>query len=308
MNCLNGEKYLNQAIQSVLDQSFRDWELLFIDNCSSDRSKEIVHNIGDHRIRYFTTQKKLTLGAARKFGVDRAEADWIGFLDTDDLWEPEKLDKQLYYLKTGKYAMCYGGVREITEQGQLIRDYFPEKETANISSQLRQYDINLVTPLISRNFINSHSLNFNEKIYASEEYNLFLRILTKGKAIVLPDILGSWRIYPGTLTDRSMKYWASDRLLTLKQLEEENPGINSRFHDEFQSAKARSFYYQARYHETNNDTKSARKSLLDAARIRKTYVVLYCIFFIKPLWKFLHKNKLKRNLTNLKMFKNLLYK
>ena len=115
MNCLNGEKYLKQAIKSVLDQTFQDWELLFVDNCSSDRSREIILDVDDQRIKYFNTQQKIKLGAARKFGVNQAKANWIGFLDTDDLWEPDKLHRQLHHLKDGKYAMCYGGVREITE-------------------------------------------------------------------------------------------------------------------------------------------------------------------------------------------------
>ena len=78
-----------------------------------------------------------------------------------------KIAKAITPPKDGKYAMCYGGVREITENGEIIRDYYPEKEKANISSQLRQYDINLVTPLVSREFLILNNLNFNENIYAS---------------------------------------------------------------------------------------------------------------------------------------------
>ena len=308
MNCLNGEKYLKQAIKSVLDQTFQDWELLFVDNCSSDRSREIILDVDDQRIKYFNTQQKIKLGAARKFGVNQAKANWIGFLDTDDLWEPDKLHRQLHHLKDGKYAMCYGGVREITEHGEIIRDYYPEKEKANISSQLRQYDINLVTPLVSRKFLSLNNLNFNENIYASEEYNLFLRILAKGKAVVLPEILGRWRIYSGTLTERSIQHWATDRLLTLKQLEEENTGISTRLHDAFQSAKARSFYYQARYNESINEVVLAKNSLLEASRIKKTYIFLYLLFLVRPLWKYLHQHNLKRILVNFKIIKKILHK
>ena len=190
MNCYNGEKYLAEALKSVLNQTLKDWELIFIDNCSSDQSKNILEKFSDTRIRYFNTKSPIKLGAARKFGIDQAKSDWIGFLDTDDLWESTKLEKQLEVLKSDKFAICYGGVREITSVGGVIRNYFPKNDEANLSSQLKQFDINMVTPLISRSFLQHHGLNFNEDIFASEEYNLFLRILAKGKAIVIPEILG----------------------------------------------------------------------------------------------------------------------
>ena len=79
MNCLNGEKYLKQSLKSVLDQTFQDWELLFVDNCSSDSSKEIILEIDDQRIRYFNTQKKLNLGQQENLELTRLKQTGLAF-------------------------------------------------------------------------------------------------------------------------------------------------------------------------------------------------------------------------------------
>src|ERR1035441_6876343 len=86
MNGFNGERYLRAAIDSVVAQTFQDWELIFWDNASTDGSAEIVRSYGDARLRYFRGERTVPLGAARKLALEKVRGEWIGFLDTDDLW------------------------------------------------------------------------------------------------------------------------------------------------------------------------------------------------------------------------------
>src|ERR1041385_8210295 len=95
MNCFNSATYLREALDTVRAQSFRNWELIFWDNQSTDQSREIFHSYSDPRFRYFHAPTHTSLGAARNHAVKQATAAWLAFLDCDDEWEPHKLSLQL---------------------------------------------------------------------------------------------------------------------------------------------------------------------------------------------------------------------
>lgn len=111
MNCYNGEQYLEEAIRSVLNQTYKNWELIFWDNQSTDRSAEIATGFHDPRIRYLLAPEHTPLGLARRLALAQATGEWIGFLDVDDLWMPRKIQLQLEAARshTGKTAgLVYG--------------------------------------------------------------------------------------------------------------------------------------------------------------------------------------------------------
>ena len=95
MNCHNGEKYLNEAICSVLSQTYENWELIFWDNQSTDKSSVIVQKYKDTRIQYFYAETYTRLGEARNHAIKKSQGEFIAFLDCDDLWMSTKLEKQI---------------------------------------------------------------------------------------------------------------------------------------------------------------------------------------------------------------------
>ena len=99
MNCYNGEKFLIEAINSVLNQTYKNFELVFFNNQSSDKSEIIVKSLNDKRIKYYTSKKFLNLYHARNEAIKYAKGEFITFLDTDDLWETSKLEKQIKFFK-----------------------------------------------------------------------------------------------------------------------------------------------------------------------------------------------------------------
>ena len=92
MNCYNGEMYLREALDSVLSQTYTNWELIFWDNQSSDKSETIFLSYDDSRLIYFYAPQHTNLGKARTLAIEKTRGQWIAFLDVDDLWFPEKLD------------------------------------------------------------------------------------------------------------------------------------------------------------------------------------------------------------------------
>ena len=120
VNCYNGEKYLKDTIQSVLNQKYQNWEMIFWDNQSNDNSKKIINKYNDNRIKYFYSNKKLPLYAARNEAIKKSSGELIAFLDTDDWWDEKYLSSKtelfddanidyfynnvfIYYEKNNKY-------------------------------------------------------------------------------------------------------------------------------------------------------------------------------------------------------------
>jgi glycosyltransferase involved in cell wall biosynthesis len=95
MNCHNGEIFLKESINSVINQTYKNWELIFWDNFSNDRSKEILLKFSDNRIKYYCAEKFTSLYEARNLAIKKASGEFISFLDTDDWWSPKRLEKQI---------------------------------------------------------------------------------------------------------------------------------------------------------------------------------------------------------------------
>jgi glycosyltransferase involved in cell wall biosynthesis len=122
INCYNGEEYLADALQSVLDQTFIDWEIIFWDNCSTDGSRAIVESYSDKRIRYCLAPDHTNLGRARVLAIAQAKGNWIGFLDVDDFCYPRKLQLQFDSIKKSKknVGLIYGRCEILIEQERDI--------------------------------------------------------------------------------------------------------------------------------------------------------------------------------------------
>ena len=159
MNCYNGEKYLYEAIDSIYSQTYSNWEIIFIDNCSTDTSSKIANSYEDGRLKYYKTQKNLPLGAARNWGIKFINGKFLAFLDTDDVWFSNKLEKQLKVIKED-IAFVYGPVIQIDEIGDELRETKINKES-NFKSLLERYDINMHSTLINLRIVN---VKFNEHL------------------------------------------------------------------------------------------------------------------------------------------------
>tara|TARA_B100000780_G_C21073227_1_gene431947 strand:- start:228 stop:1103 length:876 start_codon:yes stop_codon:yes gene_type:complete len=102
MTCHNGEKYIKTAVNSILNQTYKNWQLIFFNNFSTDKSLEIVQSFQDPRIKYFTTDKLLNLGQVRKKAIESCNGEYICFLDVDDFWVDDKIEKQVSKFKENK--------------------------------------------------------------------------------------------------------------------------------------------------------------------------------------------------------------
>ena len=120
VNCYNSERYLHEAIASVVAQTYPHWELLFWDNQSTDGSAAIAQSFGDARIRYLRAPEHTTLGKARELAVREARGEFLAILDCDDVWYPEKLERQMALAQRMPEAgVLFSGYDIISSTGEL---------------------------------------------------------------------------------------------------------------------------------------------------------------------------------------------
>lgn len=117
MPSYNTAPYIKETIQSVLDQTYTNWELIIVDDCSTDNTEEVLATINDSRIRYFKNEKNSGAAVSRNKALREAKGQWIAFLDSDDLWMPEKLEKQINFMKKNRYSFSYTNYEEIDVDG-----------------------------------------------------------------------------------------------------------------------------------------------------------------------------------------------
>lgn len=116
----NHAKFLKKAIESVVCQSYIHWELIIIDNNSTDNTFEIVNTYSDKRIKYFKTQNNGVIAASRNLGISKAKGSWIAFLDSDDWWTIDKLSKCLKYINSNTIDLVYHDLFLVSKPNQII--------------------------------------------------------------------------------------------------------------------------------------------------------------------------------------------
>lgn len=118
MPSYNTGRFIAETIESVIAQTYTNWELIIVDDCSTDNTDDVVSPyLSDERVRYIKNEKNSGAAVSRNRALRKAKGRWIAFLDSDDLWLPEKLEKQLNFMNENGYYFSYTNYEEIDENG-----------------------------------------------------------------------------------------------------------------------------------------------------------------------------------------------
>ena len=118
MPSYNTAPYIAKSIQSVIDQTYKDWELIIVDDCSKDNTDEVIKPyLNDARIKYLENDRNSGAAVSRNRALREAKGRWIAFLDSDDLWMPKKLEKQIAFMEKNGYHFSYTNYSEIDMKG-----------------------------------------------------------------------------------------------------------------------------------------------------------------------------------------------
>jgi len=179
MNCYNGEKYLKDSLESILAQSYSDWELIFFDNNSSDNSKNIFNSFKDKRFKYFFSSKLLSLYSARNAALEKTKGGYISFLDVDDTWKKNKLKIQIKKIKQTKTDFTYSNYNIL--KNNIFSLAFKKKQPEGFVSNdlLLHYSIPILTVFFKKKILKENALKFNKKYSIIGDFDLFFKLSKK---------------------------------------------------------------------------------------------------------------------------------
>ena len=289
INCFNSERFLNKAINSIYSQTYQNWEIIFWDNLSTDNSPDIAKSY-NNKLKYFRSSKNTSLGIARKKAIDHAKGDYIAFLDCDDEWMPEKLEKQVIALENNEnYDFSYTGVHYINEKNKIILKYLPKANSGNVFPyQLNKYEIGIQSVLLRR----SVDMDFNQNLQFSPDYDLLMRIASKNRAYVIKEYLIKYRVVSGSLTNQKIDLWWSEMKYTLDFIFKNNPKLVKTYPKQHKKAYAKVNYLRAKLFFSKNNRIEAIKILNEFKFTDIKYFLLFILsFFGKNIWNFV-QNKI----------------
>lgn len=190
MPSYNTAPYIKQTIQSVLDQTYINWELIIVDDCSTDNTNEVVDTIKDCRIHYLKNEKNSGAAISRNKALREAKGQWIAYLDSDDLWMPEKLEKQIKFMEENGYVFSYTNYEEIDVDGYKtgVKVTGPKKITK--TGMFNYCWPGCLTVMYDANKIGLIQI---EDIKKNNDYAMWLKVCRKADCYLLDEILGQYR-------------------------------------------------------------------------------------------------------------------
>lgn len=233
MNCLNSSRHLREALDSLMAQTFTDFEVIFWDNASTDASPAIAQSYGP-KVRYFRGETIVPLGAGRNLALAQARGRYLAFLDCDDLWRPEKLAAQTALFEVNPRVGLACTDTEIFDGRGMRRRLFaeaaPVRGKAFAALMERQW-ISMSSAMIRKSALDSLGEWFDESLNVCEEADVFYRIAKTWELDHVDEPLTRWRVHGVNTTFRKFGQFADETLRILDKHRKLYPGYDRDYPD-----------------------------------------------------------------------------
>lgn len=279
INCFNGEKYLRETLETVLEQDFPNWELIFWDNQSSDKTAEIVKSFNEDRFRYFYADEHTSLGEARNCAMREIRGEFFSFLDSDDLWSKNRLSECLKKFNSSNgVGLVYSNCSLLFSDGSEKIVLKSSMQQGNVfESQLESFTINIGSAMIKKECLNKLDYWFDSRFSMIEDFDFFIRLVEKTKVAYTNKVLFKWRIHPQSLTWRKYHLIEKEHEIFLREFLEKHPGMHEKFC--IKRLEARLAYHRF----INNWNKlgfPARKLIVPYLMVDKRLVAIFLLSFL----------------------------
>jgi len=199
MPSYNTADYISDSIKSIQEQTYPNWELIIVDDCSTDNSMEVIRSFNEPRIKLLKNEKNSGAAVSRNYALREAKGKWIAFLDSDDTWVPEKLEKQIKFMKEHGYAFTFTDYRIC-----LNGTWMPYVNTGpNVVTKKRMYDycyFSTITVMYEREKIGLIQITNLRK---NNDYAMWLQAIEKSNAYRLPECLSYYIKHEGSVSSGS---------------------------------------------------------------------------------------------------------
>lgn len=220
MPSYNTAKYISETIESVQSQTYPFWELIIIDDCSTDNTDEVVKSyLLDDRIRYLKNDSNSGAAISRNRALCEARGRWIAFLDSDDLWKAEKLEQQIDFMEKNSYKFSYTQYVEIDENSNLRGVMISGPKRITKTGMYNYCWPGCLTVMYDRGFVGDIQI---VDIKKNNDYAMWLKICKKADCYLYPKVMAKYRKRGGSISNHSYIQLMKWHYKLFKELEQCN--------------------------------------------------------------------------------------
>jgi glycosyltransferase involved in cell wall biosynthesis len=271
----NSERFIKETIESVLNQTCQDFEIIIIDDGSIDKSAEIIKSFTDRRILYIY-QKNEGVSAARNKGISASKGEYIAFLDHDDLWLPKKLEEQISVLRAdSEIGLVYSDCYYVNIEKEMMKRFFEQSKPyrgAVFPEFFMSNFIPCLTAVVRKDVFKKVGL-FNPGFSISEDYDLFLRIAELFKVEYIDMPLAKYRIHE-TNFSKNIILTHREEIEILSKYLKEKPEIKKIMGKKAEKRLADLYFSLGRVYQFQRNFAQSRREFLSSVKYRP--------FCIKP--------------------------
>ena len=223
INCFNGQSYLKKSVSSILNQTYKNWEIIFWDNKSTDNSKKILKNFKDRRIKYFYSKKFNTLYKSRNLAIKKTKGNFVCFLDTDDFWKKNKLKEQINIMLKKNYDIIYSNYQIKNERKNTLLLRTKNQKTIGNETQklLNDYSLGILTVMVKKKVFKKYLFDPSYTIIG--DFDFFLKMSLKYNYYYHPKVLAVYRSHDNNFSYQridiyidELKKWVKNNKQTYK--------------------------------------------------------------------------------------------
>ena len=204
MPSYNSEEFIAESINSVLAQTYENFELLIVDDCSTDKTIEVVKGFNDDRIKLFVNERNSGAAVSRNRAIREATGKWIAFLDSDDLWFSDKLEKQITYMQNNGIAFSYTDYEVIDENNIVVSTFKPRLNVCKYKDILKHNHIGCLTVIYDSDKLGKVFMPINA--IKREDMACWLSILKNGEeAHCLHECLAQYKVHSNSVSSNKLK-------------------------------------------------------------------------------------------------------
>jgi glycosyltransferase involved in cell wall biosynthesis len=194
----NCASFIEETIRSVLAQSYPNWEMIIVDDASTDATQSIVESFADERIRYFRNPTNSGAAYSRNLALRQAKGRWIAFLDSDDIWTPDKLTKQIRFMEENHYNFTYTKYSEIDEQSEDLGIYVTGPKHISKRGMYNYCWLGCLTVMYDASVVGL--IQIADTMRPCDDYALWLKVIHKADCYLLDEPLAKYRRRKGSLS------------------------------------------------------------------------------------------------------------